>query len=159
MGLLHIMPVMREPAPITIRTMIRPDLDAVLAIEQASFPTPWKREHFLQEIHSHISFPFVAVCEERVIGYVCMMSLFEEAEIMDIAVAPDHRGGGVGRMLMERAIAVALEKGAERLVLEVRESNAAAISLYEQFGFVRYFVRKGYYEGKEDALLMEKALK
>jgi [ribosomal protein S18]-alanine N-acetyltransferase len=158
MGLLHIMLCMCEPVAVTIRPMTRPDLDDVLAIEQASFPIPWKREHFLQEIHSHLSFPFVAVCEETVIGYVCMMSLFEEAQIMDIAVAPEYRGRGIGRMLMEQAIVIAREKGAEQLVLEVRESNVAAITLYELFGFVRYFVRKGYYEGKEDALLMEKTL-
>ncbi len=77
---------------------------------------------------------------------------------MDIAVAPEHRGSGVGRMLVDQAIVVAREKGAERLVLEVRRSNVSAIKLYERFGFVEYFVRKGYYEGKEDALLMEKAL-
>jgi len=77
---------------------------------------------------------------------------------MDIAVAPEHRAKGVGRMLLEQAIAVAREKGAERLVLEVRQSNVPAIRLYEYFGFVEYFVRRGYYEGKEDALLMEKAL-
>lgn len=138
--------------------MTRLDLDGVLVIEHASFSSPWKREHFLQEIHSHLSFPFVAVCEGTVIGYVCMMSLFEEAQIMDIAVAPEHRGSGVGRMLVDQAIVVAREKGAERLVLEVRRSNVSAIKLYERFGFVEYFVRKGYYEGKEDALLMEKAL-
>jgi len=152
------MPAMCESAAVTIRPMTRLDLDEVLAIEHASFPSPWKREHFLQEIHSHLAFPFVAVCERTVIGYVCMMSLFEEAQIMDIAVAPDHRGRGVGHILVEQAIAVAREKGAERLVLEVRRSNVPAIRLYERFGFVEYFVRRGYYEGKEDALLMEKAL-
>ncbi|NVN91909.1 MAG: ribosomal protein S18-alanine N-acetyltransferase [Desulfuromonadales bacterium] len=150
---------MCEPAAVTIRPMETSDLDDVLLIEQASFPTPWKREHFLQEIHSHLSFPSVAVSHGAVIGYVCVMSLFEEAQIMDIAVAPGQRGRGVGDMLVEQAIAIAREKGAEQLVLEVRESNLAAIGLYERFGFVRYFVRKGYYEGKEDALLMEKVLR
>lgn len=152
------MRTMNEPAEICIRPMTRADLDDVLAIEQASFLSPWRREHFLQEIHSHLSFPLVAVHGECVAGYVCLMSLFEEAQILDIAVAPSFRGRGVGRALLERAIAIAREKGAERLVLEVRESNGAAIRLYERFGFVRYFVRKGYYEGKEDALLMEKEL-
>lgn len=135
--------------------MERSDLDAVMEIEQASFPVPWKREHFLQEIHSHLSFPSVALCGDVVVGYVCPMSLFEEAQIMDIAVAPEQRGRGVASLLLERAIAVARGKGAERLVLEVRESNLAAIGLYKRLGFVRYAVRKGYYEGKEDALLME----
>ncbi len=152
------MPAMAEAAPVTIRPMERSDLDAVMAIEQASFPVPWKREHFLQEIHSHLSFPFVALCEGALVGYVCPMSLFEEAQIMDIAVAPEARGRGVASLLLEQAIALSRQRGAERLVLEVRASNLAAIGLYERFGFLRYAVRKGYYEGKEDALLMEKEL-
>jgi ribosomal-protein-alanine N-acetyltransferase len=138
--------------------MHRSDLDAVMLIEESSFPLPWKREHFLQEIHSHLSFPFVADRDGVVVGYVCPMSLFEEAQIMDIAVAPEERGRGVAYLLLEQAIALSRDRGAERLVLEVRESNLAAIRLYERFGFVRYAVRKGYYEGKEDALLMEKEL-
>lgn len=152
------MPAMAEAAPVTIRPMERSDLDAVMVIEQASFSVPWKREHFLQEIHSHLSFPSVALCNGNVIGYVCPMSLFEEAQIMDIAVAPEERGRGVASLLLEQAIALSRDRGAERLVLEVRQSNLAAVGLYERFGFVRYAVRKGYYEGKEDALLMEKEL-
>ncbi len=149
---------MSEFAEPAIRPMTSSDLDEVLAIERASFPSPWKREHFLQEIDFPVSFPFVAVRENAVVGYVCVMSLFEEAQILDIAVAPEYRGRGVGGMLLERAIAVSRAKEAETLSLEVRESNHSAILLYERFGFVRYGVRKGYYEGKEDALLMEKAL-
>lgn len=149
---------MSEPGTVYIRPMTRSDLDGVMAIEQVSYPTPWKREHFLQEIHSHTSFPYVAVTDELVVGYVCLMSLFEEAQILNIAVAPQQRGRGVARMLMELAVSTARERGANVLMLEVRESNSAAIRLYEEFGFVRYFVRKGYYEGKEDALLMEKML-
>ena len=143
---------------INIRSMLEHDLDGVLAIEQVSFPSPWNREHFIQEIHSPFAFPFVADLAGTIAGYVCLMSLFEEAQIMNIAVAAQKRGRGVGRLLLERAVVVAREKGAERLVLEVRESNAAAIGLYERLGFVQFSVRKGYYEGKEDALLMEKTL-
>ena len=146
------------PVKVYIREMTKSDLDGVLAIEQVSYSTPWIREHFLQEIHLHTSFPYVALLDEMVVGYLCLMSLFEEAQILNIAVAPQQRGRGVARMLMELAVGVACERGAEVLLLEVRESNAAAIKLYEDFGFKRYFVRKGYYEGKEDALLMEKIL-
>ena len=149
---------MSVPETVNIRPMTKSDLDGVLAIEQVSYPTPWRREHFLQEIHLHTSFPYVAVLDEMVVGYVCLMSLFEEAQILNIAVAPQQRGRGVARMLMELAVSIARERGAEVLVLEVRESNTAAIKLYEDFGFERYFLRKGYYEGKEDALLMEKIL-
>jgi ribosomal-protein-alanine N-acetyltransferase len=143
---------------VIIRPMERADLDAVLAIEQDAYPNPWKLEHFIQEIHSPLSLPFVAVQGQTVVGYLCVMSLFEEAQILNIAVARQQRGQGIARMLMEQAIRTARERGAELLVLEVRESNQAAISLYESFGFTRYFVRPKYYEGTEDAILMEKTL-
>ena len=85
----------------------------VLVIEQASFRTPWKREHFESELSGKHTFPFVAVCEGQVVGYVCLMSLFEEAQILDIAVSPEQRGRGIARALLEHACAVARKKHAE----------------------------------------------
>lgn len=134
------------------------DIDAVMTIERESFTAPWKREHFQHELDAPHSYPLVAHMEGRLAGYVCLMSLFEEAQILDIAVTPDQRGKGVAVALMESAIALALEKGAEVLALEVRSTNASAIALYERFGFSRCGVRPGYYEGIDDALLMEKHL-
>jgi ribosomal-protein-alanine N-acetyltransferase len=147
------------PRKTDIRAMTAADLDEVLAIEQASFRTPWKREHFESELSGRHSFPFVAVCEGRVAGYVCLMSLFEEAQILDIAVSPEQRGRGVARLLMEHACAVARELKAEVLTLEVRASSAAAIGLYRSSGFRQTGIRTNYYDNCEDALLMEKNLK
>lgn len=141
-----------------IRPMTAHDLDTVLAIEQRLFPAPWRREHFAHEIVAPHSFPFVAVDNGVIVGYVCLMSLFEEAQILDIAVAPEQQGRGIARGLMAHAIAVALTKDAELLALEVRSSNVAAIALYERCGFIRTGVRPKYYEGRDDALLMEKNL-
>jgi ribosomal-protein-alanine N-acetyltransferase len=142
----------------TVRNMNEADLDAVLVIEQASFSTPWRREHFQHEIAAPHSFPFVAECDGIVAGYVCLMSLFEEAQILDIAVAPELRGRGIARMLMDHAISVAREKDADVLALEVRASNISAIALYEKCGFVSTGLRHKYYEGVDDAVLMEKKL-
>lgn len=139
--------------------MTAADLDAVLQIEQSSFPLPWKREHFLHEIEAPHSFPFVAEIDGKVAGYVCLMSLFEEAQILDIAVACEQRGRGVGRILMEKAFAVAGEKGAEIMALEVRESSSAAIGLYQALGFRQVGSRANYYESRENAVLMEKNIK
>jgi len=138
--------------------MIEPDLDDVLAIEQTSFPSPWKRDHFLHEIAAPHSYPFVAECAGVVAGYVCLTVLFEEAQILDIAVAADRRGRGIALMLMEFAVGTAMEKGAEVLALEVRSSNRAAILRYERLRFKTIGLRAGYYEGLDDALLMEKNL-
>ena len=143
---------------VTIRPMEKQDLNAVLAIEQVSFPLPWLKEHFLHEIEARHSFPFVAELDGAIVGYVCLMSLFEEAQILDIAVDPFQRGRGVALQLMERAFITALEQGAEVLSLEVRVSNVAAISLYEQLGFCRTGLRPWYYQDGEDAVLMEKCL-
>ncbi|HIJ97424.1 MAG TPA: ribosomal protein S18-alanine N-acetyltransferase [Desulfuromonadales bacterium] len=149
---------MNEQHPYLIRAMIARDLDAVLAIEQASYPAPWRREHFQHEIDTPHSFPFVAESDGIVVGYVGLMSLFEEAQILNIAVLPELRGRGIARQLMDYSEVVAREKGAELLALEVRASNIAALTLYEQFGFVRTGLRKKYYEGRDDAVLMEKVL-
>jgi ribosomal-protein-alanine N-acetyltransferase len=142
----------------TIRVMVYADLDAVLAIEQASYPAPWRREHFQHEIDTPHSFPIVAESDGLVVGYVCLMSLFEEAQILNIAVLPELRGRGIARLLLDYSEMVAREKGAELLALEVRASNVAALTLYEKFGFIRTGLRKKYYEGRDDAVLMEKVL-
>lgn len=142
-----------------VRPMNENDLDAVVAIESASYSTPWQYEHFSNEIEAGYSWPYVAVEKGRVVGYVCLMSLFEEAQILNIAVLPDYRGRGVARTLLQQAFAMAIEKGAEVVALEVRASNIVAISLYEQLGFSRVGIRAGYYEAAEDAILMEKQLK
>lgn len=143
---------------INIRQMTEADLDQVLAIESSSFPAPWCREHFLHELKARYSFPYIAEVDETVVGYVCLMSLFEEAQILDIAVDPLLRGHGIARMLMEHAVSVVLENGGEVLSLEVRASNIAAIALYERCGFMCAGLRKKYYDGMEDAVLMEKRL-
>jgi len=152
------MPPMPELTRPQIRPMTGEDIDQVLIIEQASFPTPWTREHFVNELEARHSFPYVAVADDRIVGYVCLMSLFEEAQILDIAVDPRQRGRRIARMLMEQAISAARRKGAEQLYLEVRASNIAAITVYEQCGFARTGLRQKYYEGSEDAVLMGKSL-
>jgi ribosomal-protein-alanine N-acetyltransferase len=134
------------------------DLDVVLAIERASYPLPWRREHFQHEIDSLHSFPFIAESDGIIVGYVCLMSLFEEAQILNIAIAPELRGRGIARLLLDHSEMIACEKGAELLALEVRSSNTAALTLYEQSGFVRTGLRKKYYEGRDHAVLMEKKL-
>ena len=152
-------PAMNSIPSYQVRPMTGDDLDAVVVIEAESYASPWQYEHFQNELTAPYSWPFVAVEETCVIGYVCLMSLFEEAQILNITVAPDRRGRGVAKMLMEKAVSRALEEGAEVMALEVRASNISAISLYEQFGFKQIGIRARYYDGTEDAILMEKIVK
>lgn len=141
---------------IIICAMTEDDLDEVLAIEKDSFPLPWNRDHFLDELKTECAFPLVALApEQELAGYVCPRLLFDEGYILDIAVHRAFRGRGVGRVLVERVLAECREGGADFVSLEVRPSNEIAISLYRQLGFVETGRRRRYYENGEDALLME----
>jgi [ribosomal protein S18]-alanine N-acetyltransferase len=141
---------------ITIRRMTEEDLDAVLRVESVSFPLPWSRNHFLSELRSPLSFPLVAESGEGIIlGYACPMLVLDEGQILNVAVGPDHRGQGIGRLILDEVIREFRELGATFVALEVRPSNAAAISLYTRCGFIVTGRRRAYYENGEDAILME----
>ena len=132
------------------------DLEEVVVIESDSFPHPWSRTHFLDELHSPHSFPLVALSQDgRVIGYICPMLLMDEGHILNVAVRREARGSGVGRILVETVMRECLERGAAFISLEVRPSNVSAIRLYAALGFIETGRRKKYYENGEDALLME----
>lgn len=141
---------------IFIRPMLESDLTEVLAIESYSFPTPWNREHFLDEIEAPYSFPLVALNDSEILaGYICPMLLLDEGHIMNVAVRIDLRGRGVGKLMIEKVLAECRENEAAYLSLEVRISNYSAIFLYQRLGFIETGRRKNYYENGEDALLME----
>jgi ribosomal-protein-alanine N-acetyltransferase len=141
---------------IIVCAMTEDDLDEVLAIEQYSFPLPWNRDHFLDELKTDCAFPLVAFTPgEKLAGYICPRLLLDEGHILDVAVHRSFRGRGVGRLLVERVLMECRDGGAEFVSLEVRPSNEIAIALYRQLGFVETGRRRKYYENGEDALLME----
>jgi ribosomal-protein-alanine N-acetyltransferase len=142
-------------ADIRVCPLSEDDLDAVLSIESASFSRPWNRSHFLSELHSPHAFPLGAFSGAELLGYICPMQLLDEGQILDVAVAPDHRGKGIGRLLVCTALDQCRRRGAVVVSLEVRISNADAISLYRNIGFIESGRRKGYYENGEDALLLD----
>lgn len=132
------------------------DLDEVIAIESKSFPRPWTREHFVDELNSPRSCPLVARTDDGgIAGYICPMIVLDEGEILDVAVRPDCRGRGIGKALVGRAIGELSARGAKIVCLEVRVSNLSALELYRKLGFRDSGRRKGYYENGEDAILME----
>jgi ribosomal-protein-alanine N-acetyltransferase len=146
---------------IQIEPMRVRDLDAVLAIERASFPTPWSRYAYLSELleNDRAYYVVAKTHDRRVAGYIGMWLVIDEGHITTIAVHPLHRGRGVGRQLLEAAEAIARERGALRITLEVRVSNAVAHSLYQKMGYVDAGIRPGYYrDNNEDAIIMWKEL-
>lgn len=141
---------------IVVCPMNESDLDGVLDIESYSFPHPWSRVHFLDELKSPHSFPLVALDQDgTVIGYICPMCLLDEGHIHNVAVHKNFRGHKIGKVLVETVIRECRERGASFLSLEVRTSNIEAIALYEGLGFLTTGKRKHYYQDGEDAFVME----
>jgi ribosomal-protein-alanine N-acetyltransferase len=150
---------MNGPVQVTIRPMAAADLDAVLAIEGASFTAPWNRNQFLQELDSPVSCCLTALAADgAVAGYLCLMFAADECTVMDIAVAPAMRGQGVGRLLMDRTLEECRHRGSRHLHLEVRVSAAPAIALYRAVGFTEAGRRRRYYRDGEDAIVMSREI-
>lgn len=139
-----------------IRRMTMADLDAVTAIEAATFPRPWPRDSFAHELTENVAARyFVAEVGGKVIGFAGSWIIIDEAEITNVAILEAYRGHGYGRKLMTAVMQYAANLGAICVTLEVRVSNVTAQNLYKSLGFFKVNVRKKYYEDNgEDALLM-----
>ncbi len=136
------------------------DLDEVMAIERASFQTPWSSGAFRYELtQNRVAHCTVMRAGVRIVGYLCLWEIGHEVHITNLAVHPEHRGRGVARALLEAMLEGAHRRGVELIFLEVRPTNAEAIGLYGSFGFQVIGRRKGYYfDNGEDALVMEAKL-
>jgi ribosomal-protein-alanine N-acetyltransferase len=136
------------------------DLEEVVGIERASFPTPWSRAAFRYELtENRVARCLVARLGDRVVGYLCLWEIGHEIHITNLAVHPSFRRRGIGRRLLAPVLDDGRARGITLVVLEVRPNNAEALGLYESLGFRVIGRRKGYYfDTGEDALVMEAAL-
>ena len=139
-----------------IRRMDRGDLDAVCAIENATFAVPWSRESFRQELERNVAARYlVAETDGKVVGYAGAWVILDESHITNIAVLEAWRGRGIGKQLTQALLQYLSNLGASYATLEVRVSNERAQNLYKELGFVSVGKRKRYYEDNgEDAFLM-----
>jgi [ribosomal protein S18]-alanine N-acetyltransferase len=130
-------------------------LPAVLEIEHASNSAPWSEKSFRNELdHPHGIF-LVAIGDGEVVGYGGIWLVGDEAHVTNVAVKPEVRRQGVARKLMIELLTQAKERGMTCSTLEVRAGNEAALNLYENLGYIKTAVRKGYYpDNREDAAVM-----
>ncbi len=126
----------------------------VFLVEQTCFSTPWSLESFQKDLINENAVYFCLEDDGKIIGYVGMWQSFDEGNINNIAVLPDYRRKGYGKLLLEHLIAYGKEKQLSFLTLEVRESNMGARALYQSVGFLEVGRRNKYYERHEDAILM-----
>jgi ribosomal-protein-alanine N-acetyltransferase len=135
--------------------MVQADLDQVLAIEAVSFPDPWPRRFFEQEVTGGGGArAVVAVRGERVLGYMVAWEMAGDIHLGNLAVSPAERRSGIARLMLARLIDRAERDGSQSITLEVRVSNRSAIQLYARHRFRPAGLRRGYYRGVEDALIM-----
>ena len=131
-------------------------LDSLADLESLAFSIPWSYDALAEELQNPLAVFYVAedVEAESAVGYLGMHHILDEGFITNIVVHPAHRRQGIAAALLAEARAYARKNEMTRICLEVRASNAAARSLYEDFGFEEDGVRPGFYDSpKEDAVL------
>ena len=128
-------------------------------LEKICFSQPWSENSLSEELDNRTAHFLVAESDEKIAGYIGIFVVCESCYVSNVAVFPEYRRQGVAKQLIERACVVAEENGAESISLEVRPSNAAAVSLYGSVGFEEVGLRKNFYRAPvEDALIMTRTL-
>jgi ribosomal-protein-alanine N-acetyltransferase len=152
-----------KSAPV-LAPMREPDLDEVMAIEEAIYSHPWTRGNFTDSLIAGYECRTLRLDGSQhatLLGYFVVMVAAGEAHLLNLSIAPAWQRRGHGSALLREAAAIARSRGARSMFLEVRPSNAGAQALYTRFGFRRIAVRRGYYpahSGREDALVLTLAL-
>lgn len=142
---------------LSLRSLREDDLEAVLDIEQAVFPFPWTRGNFTDAMKSGYACK-AAELAGKLAGYAVLTIGVDEGDLLDLAIAPELQRQGLGRELLMQMLDFARELDLQRVLLEVRPSNVAALKLYREAGFLEVGVRRDYYPamwGREDAIVME----
>ena len=129
----------------------------VAELERICFADPWSEKSVASELDNKWALWLVALDGDTVVGYIGSQTAVDETDVMNVAVHPDHRRQGIAEALIEKLVQELKARGSHALMLEVRASNAPAISLYEKLGFLQVGLRKNYYRNpKEDALILRK---
>jgi ribosomal-protein-alanine N-acetyltransferase len=132
------------------------DLDLVMAIERGAYPFPWTRGIFRDCLRA--GYPAWLMQDgSATIGYAVVSIAAGEAHILNLCTAREQQGRGHGRKLLRAVLQLVRGRGAQRVFLEVRPSNVAALALYHGEGFNEIGRRPRYYpaaHGREDAIVM-----
>ena len=146
---------MGETAEITFRKMTPEDAEQVAEIDFKSFSVPWKMTDYWKYAQEKNIEAVVGEIDKKIIAYAAAFVSFDEAEVFKIAVEPELRGNGFGTKIFSALLEVCKSRGANKITLEVRPSNIAAVKMYENFGLRSVGRRKNYYTNPvEDALIM-----
>ena len=139
--------------------MLSTDLPIVLETEASCYPDPWSQRTFTDCLAAQAKGYrcYVLLLDHRVIGHAVLTVILDEAELLNFCLAPTQQGKGLARGYLESVMTTMAEQGANKLFLEVRQSNTPARQLYASAGLHQIGRRKDYYpldNAREDAILM-----
>ncbi len=142
-----------------VRRITAEHIAQVAKIEAETFSEPWSESAL--SILCTEAYPSFALCEgEAVVGYVSCIRALDEIQIINVAVRSDRKRRGYGKMLLDALVSYCEGNEISQISLEVRQSNSAAISLYEKCGYEKVGLRKNFYRlPTESAIVMIKNLK
>lgn len=135
------------------------DLKSIKNILASEFDNFWSYDVLEEELECDNSYVIVAKADENtIVGFAGLKVILDEADIMNIVVKKDFRHNGIGSVLLENLINYSKDLNLKTITLEVNENNLSAIRLYDKFSFDKLGIRKNYYDGKSDAIIMSKKL-
>ena len=129
------------------------NIKAVMAISARAFPKPWNENEFAYFIQHDFGLCWGAFFQNQLVGYLLTLLVQGELDIVSIAVSPEFRRAGIAQILIEEAWR---DNRVQSAFLEVDAENLSALKLYEKANFQKYGIRRKYYEGKRDAVVMKK---
>ncbi|NVM77353.1 ribosomal-protein-alanine N-acetyltransferase [Duganella sp. SG902] len=145
-------------ARLNYEPMRKSDLPDVFALEQSVYPHPWSMANFEDSLNSNYEAWILRDRDGDLLGYFLLMAVVDEAHLLNVAVSAERQGQGLGRFLLNQAVACSRGLGMESVLLEVRPSNTRALEIYERYGFKQIGRRRGYYPAangqREDAIVM-----
>ncbi len=145
-------------ARLNYEPMREADLAEVLELEQTVYPHPWTMANFVDSLACGYQAWVLRDTAGELLGYFLLMAIVDEAHLLNVAVSAERQRQGLGRFLLNQAVACARGLGMESVLLEVRPSNTRALEIYQRYGFQTIGKRKGYYpaanQQREDAIVM-----
>lgn len=131
------------------------DLENIKDCLLTDFDNFWSYNILKQELENGKSKYFVAKQENEIVGFVGILLIIDQVNIMNIVVKKDKRNFGIGSLLLEEIIRYSKIHNATSITLEVNEKNIPAIKLYKKYGFKQVGLRRKYYNNEDNAILMD----
>lgn len=143
---------------IKIEKMTLENLESIKNVLSTDFDDFWSYNTLKDELNAENSYVIIAKDNNEIVGFADLKIIIDSADIMNIVVRKTYRHNGIGSILLEHLINYAKSKNLKSVTLEVNEHNLSAVHLYDKFSFDKIGIRKKYYNGESDAIIMSKNL-